>query len=67
MDFDFIEWDSEDDPRGNTQHVADNGLSTDEVEDVIYDPQSRPIQSRSSEATGIDRPDVNGQDDHRDF
>ncbi len=53
MDFDFIEWDSEDDPRGNTQHVADNGLSTDEVEDVIYDPQSRPIQSRSSKRPAL--------------
>jgi uncharacterized DUF497 family protein len=48
MDFDFVEWDSEDDSRGNTQHIADNGLSIDEVEDVIYDPQSRPVQSRSS-------------------
>jgi uncharacterized DUF497 family protein len=48
MDFDFVEWDSEDDPRGNAQHIADSGLSIDEVEDVIYGPQSRPIQSRSS-------------------
>ncbi len=53
MDFDFIEWDSEDDPRGNTQHIADNGLSTDEVEDVIYDPGSRPIQSRSSKRPAL--------------
>jgi ribosome-binding protein aMBF1 (putative translation factor)/uncharacterized DUF497 family protein len=48
LDFDFVEWDSEDDPRGNAQHIADNGLSIDELEDVIYDPQSRPVQSRSS-------------------
>jgi len=48
MDFDFVEWDSEDDPRGNAYHIADNGLSIDEVEDVIYDPRSRPVQSRSS-------------------
>ena len=48
MDFDFIEWDSVDDPRGNARHIADNGLSIDEVEDVIYDPRSRPVQSRSS-------------------
>ena len=48
MDFDFVEWDSEDDPRGNTQHIEDNGLSIDEVEDVIYDPRSRLVQSRSS-------------------
>jgi hypothetical protein len=48
MDFDFVEWDREDDPRGNTQHIADNGLSIDEVEDVIHDPRSRPVQSPSS-------------------
>ena len=48
MDFDFVEWDSDDDPIGNVRHIADNGLSMDEVEDVIYDPQSRPVQSRSS-------------------
>ena len=45
MDFGFVEWDSEDDPRGNTQHIADNGLSIDEVEDIIHDPRSRPVQS----------------------
>ncbi len=48
MDFDFVEWDREDDPRGNAQHVAENGLSIDEVEDVVYDRKSRPLQSRSS-------------------
>jgi uncharacterized DUF497 family protein len=48
MDFDFVEWDSGGDPRGNAHHIADNGLSTDEVEDVLYDPRSRPVQSRSS-------------------
>ena len=48
MDFDFIEWDGEDDPRGNTQHIGDSGLTIDEVENVIYDPGSRAVQSRSS-------------------
>jgi uncharacterized DUF497 family protein len=48
MDFDFVEWDGADDPHGNARHIADNGLSIDEVEDVIYDPRSRPVQSRSS-------------------
>jgi uncharacterized DUF497 family protein len=56
MDFDFIEWDNQDDPRGNLQHIADNGLSTGEVEDVIYDPRSRQVQSRSS-----DRPALIGE------
>ncbi len=35
MDFDFLEWDSEDNPRGNVRQIADHGLSVDEVEDVI--------------------------------
>ena len=48
MDFDFVEWDSEDDSRGNTQHIAENSLSIYEVEDVIHDPRSRPVQSPSS-------------------
>jgi uncharacterized DUF497 family protein len=48
MDFDFVEWDSEDEPRGNVRHIADNGLTIEEVEDVLYDPSSRPVQSRSS-------------------
>ncbi len=48
MQFDFVEWDSEDDPAGNVRHVAANGLSIDEVEDVIYDPKSRQVASRSS-------------------
>ena len=47
-DFDFIEWDDDDDPRGNVRHIADNGLSQDEVEDVLYEPGSRRVQSRSS-------------------
>ena len=48
LDFDYIEWDDAGDPRGNVGHVADNGLSRDEVEDVLYDPASRPALSRSS-------------------
>ncbi len=53
MEFDFVEWDAEDDPRGNVRHIADNGLSVDEVEDVIYDPQSRQVQSRSSKRPAL--------------
>jgi uncharacterized DUF497 family protein len=53
MDFDFVEWDSEDDSRGNTRHIADNGLSVDEVEDVIYGPHSRSVQSRSSKRPAL--------------
>lgn len=32
-----IVWDLEDDPDGNVQqHIAEHGLSVDEVEDVLY-------------------------------
>ena len=48
IDFDYIEWDAEDDPRCNTKHIADNGLSQTEVEDVLDDARSRGVQSRSS-------------------
>jgi uncharacterized DUF497 family protein len=53
MDFDFIEWDREHEPRGNVRHIADNGPSIDEVEDVLYDPSSRPVQSRSSKRPAL--------------
>jgi uncharacterized DUF497 family protein len=52
-DFDFIEWDEEDDPRGNVQHIADNGLSWNEVEDVLYDPRNRRVRSRSSSRPAV--------------
>jgi len=53
MEFDYLEWDTEDDPRGNVRHIADNGLSVDEVEDVVYDPRSRPIRSRTSKRPAL--------------
>jgi uncharacterized DUF497 family protein len=43
LDFDFIEWDD-----ANAGHLADNGLTVDEVEDVLYSPDARPIRSRST-------------------
>ena len=61
MDFDFIEWDAEDEPRGNVRHIAGNGLSIDEVEDVLYDPSSRPVQSRSSGRPALIGPTSTGK------
>jgi uncharacterized DUF497 family protein len=52
-DFDFVEWDSEAEPSGNVRHIADNGLSIDEVEDILYDPVSRPVRSRSSKRPAL--------------
>jgi hypothetical protein len=47
-DFDFVEWDEEDDPRGNVQHIGLNGLVPEEVEDVLYDPDAQDDLSRST-------------------
>jgi uncharacterized DUF497 family protein len=38
LDFDYIEWDEQDDPRGNVGHLAAAGLTPEEVEDVLYAP-----------------------------
>jgi hypothetical protein len=48
IDFDVIAWDDEDDPRGNVQHIAGNGLTIEDVEQVLHDPANRPTISRSS-------------------
>jgi len=46
IDFDLIAWDDEDDPRGNVEHIAANGLTIEEVEQVLYDHANRPTVSR---------------------
>ncbi len=48
IDFDLIAWDDEDDPQGNIQHIGANGLSIEEVEQVLQDPFNRPTVSRST-------------------
>ena len=40
MAFLWIMWDDETDPLGNVQHIAEHGLTTDEVEAVLNDPDS---------------------------
>lgn len=42
-----IVWDLEDDPDGNTQHIARNGVTRDEVAEVLANPAGRD-RSRSS-------------------
>jgi hypothetical protein len=37
MDAQFI-WDLEDDPDGNVQHIAEHGLTIEEVESAVTDP-----------------------------
>lgn len=38
MDFFRILWDEPDDPDGNLQHIAEHGLTVDEVEEVLINP-----------------------------
>ncbi len=40
MAFLWIIWDDESDPLGNVQHIAEHGLTTNEVEAVLNDPDS---------------------------
>ena len=36
MKIDRIVWDMEDDPDGNVRHIAENGLTVDEVDEVLF-------------------------------
>ncbi len=44
-------WDLEDDPDGNVQHIAQHGVSMDEVEEVLNRRSSVDAKSRSSGRT----------------
>jgi uncharacterized DUF497 family protein len=48
MDYLRILWDGPDDPEGNVQHIAEHGLSIDEVEEVLVSPSSEGL----SKSTG---------------
>ncbi len=42
-----IIWDMPDDPDGNVQHIAENGLAIEDVEDVLFNPTSDGVSSSS--------------------
>ena len=46
-----ILWDLEDDPAGNVQHIADHGITMNEVEDVLRNPEC--IDASRSSGHGI--------------
>ena len=62
IDFDLIARDDEDDPRGNVQHIAANGLTIEEVEQVLHDPANRPTISRSTGRPAVFGTTAAGQD-----
>ena len=43
-----IPWDGTDDPDGNVQHIAEHGITVEEVEEVLLDRNSEDTISRSS-------------------
>ena len=48
MDETILIWDLDDDPDGNVQHIAEHGLTKDEVASVFHDPSHWTTESASS-------------------
>lgn len=42
-----IIWDLEDDPDGNVAHIAEHGVTQDEVEEVLYTPTGYDLSNSS--------------------
>jgi uncharacterized DUF497 family protein len=48
-----IIWDLDDDPDGNVQHIEEHSVSTEEVEDVLEDPESDLAVNRSESGNNL--------------
>jgi uncharacterized DUF497 family protein len=48
MAFAAILWDLDDDPEGNVQHIAEHGVTQDEVEEVFQNATDADISQSSS-------------------
>jgi len=44
----IVAWDMEDDPQGNARHVAEHGITMEEVEEVLLNENNPVGESRSS-------------------
>ena len=44
----IVAWDMEDDPRGNVRHVAEHGITMEEVEEVLLNENNPVGESQSS-------------------
>lgn len=44
----IIAWDMDDDPDGNVQHIAQHGITLEEVEEVLLNEDNAVGESRSS-------------------
>jgi len=49
MEAALVDWDDPDDADGNTAHVGEHGLTTNEVESVLLNPNASHDVSSSSE------------------
>jgi len=54
------EWDLDDDPHGNVQHIADHGLTKEDVENAL-EYGCEPEPSRSSDRPLVYGPAVDGR------
>lgn len=44
----IVAWDTEDDSQGNVQHIAEHGVTMEEVEEVLLNENNPVVESRSS-------------------
>ena len=44
----LVVWDLEDDPEGNVVHIAEHGITQDEVEEVVQNPDNPTVPSDAS-------------------
>lgn len=44
----IVIWDLPDDPNGNVAHIAEHGITQDEVEDVVGNPANPTVPSDST-------------------
>jgi uncharacterized DUF497 family protein len=56
-----VAWDAEDDPQGNLRHIAEHGLTPEEVESVLLDDRARAGTSRSSGRPMVSGPTSTGR------
>jgi hypothetical protein len=48
MHFDLCDWEDENDPRSNTRHVDDNGVTPEEFEEVLASADRRDVEPSRS-------------------
>ena len=48
IEFDYIDWDDPDDEDGNVRHIAENGVTVEEFEELLDSPTASDDISRSS-------------------